>query len=127
MRSARLFAAMVLTAALALPGLVSLSPAQAVAKPHRQFVYAKIVRLPSGTLSFRAQVQNYPNGYIALMKKNCLTCDWYRDRLRRTTAYGRIFLPVGAPPSGRWYWRYRTPETPTHALTYSSTWYTFRH
>lgn len=126
MSLARHFAAVVLTAALALPGLVPVSWAQAEGKPSRHFVYAKIVKLPDGTLSFRAQVQNYPNGYIALMKKNCRTCTWYRDRLRRTGDYGRIMLPVGAPPSGRWYWRYRTPETPTFALTYSSTWYTYQ-
>lgn len=126
MRHTRFIAAVILTASLVLPGLSGVS-AQADVKPHRHFVYAKIVTLPAGTLSFRAQVANYPTGYIALMKKNCLTCAWYRDRLRKTTPFGRIFLPVTAPLTGRWYWRYRTPETPNFAVTYSSTWYTFRH
>lgn len=119
-------AAALLIVSLLLSGLVASSPASGTSKPHRHFIYAKIVKLPGGLLSFRAQVEDYPFGSIALMKKNCATCTWYRDRLRKTGAFGRIFLPVGAPLVGRWYWRYRTPETPRYAVTYSSTWYTFR-
>lgn len=126
MRPARLLALLLLTMALLAPGVAANALNGAAAKPHRHFVYAKIITLPSGTLSFRARVADYPLGYIALMKKDCSTCAWHRDRLRRTTLFGRIFLPVPAPPSGRWYWRYRTPETPKYAVTYSSTWYTYR-
>ena len=60
------------------------------------------------------------------MKKNCATCVWHRVALRRTSDTGGIALPVTAPAQGRWYWRYRTPETPTFAISYSATWYTFR-
>ncbi len=126
MRSVRLLAALLLTLVLLSVSGVALSTAQAAPKPHRTFTYAKIVKLPNGSLRFRARVANYPNSFIGLMKKTCLTCTWTRVALRRTDAGGHVDLPVQAPPSGRWYWRYRTPETPKFALSYSSTWYTYR-
>ncbi len=126
MRSTRLLAALVCAVVLVLPGAVAVSAAQGVAKPHRVFTFAKIVKLHDGSLSFRAHVAKYPNGFVALMKKTCATCTWNRVALRRTSASGRIVLPVSAPLQGRWYWRYRTPETPTFAITYSPTWYTYR-
>lgn len=36
--------------------------ADAAAKPYRVFMYARIIKLQDGTLSFRAQVKDYPNG-----------------------------------------------------------------
>lgn len=125
MRFTRLLLACVLSLALACPSV--LAATAFTGKPHRHFNYAKIVELPSGLLSFRAQVAHYPLSYIALMKKDCQACSWHREELRRTTLFGRIFLPVPTPPSGRWYWRYRTPETADYAVTYSATWYTYRH
>ncbi|MEJ7628303.1 MAG: hypothetical protein WKF54_01790 [Nocardioidaceae bacterium] len=127
MRLARLLAVLVLTVALLVPTVLATSTAGAAAKPHRHFNYSKIVKLQDGSLSFRAQVANYPNGFIALMKKTCLSCTWQRIAIRRTTEFGRIFMPVQAPAQGRWYWRYRTPETAKFAVTYSATWYTYRH
>lgn len=126
MRISRLLAALLVTLVLLLPSALAVSTATADGKPYRVFTFAKIVKLPSGALSFRAHIQKYPNGFVALMKKNCATCIWTRVALRRTTASGRIVMPVSAPVQGRWYWRYRTPETPTFAISYSSTWYTFR-
>lgn len=141
----RLIAALALVTAFLAGGLAATSPAEASlaatsrsgaapapkappgsnGKPHRHFIYAKIVRLPGGLLSFRAQVEDYPLGPIDLMKKNCKTCRWHVNRHATTTLFGRIFLPVGAPLQGRWYWRYRTPETAKYAVTFSSTWYTY--
>ncbi len=126
MSVSRLLSVTVLAVALILPIGVMSTAADGAGLPHRHFTYAKIVKLPNGDLSFRAQVANYPNGYIALMKKNCKSCTWFKVATRKTTKFGRIFMPVQAPPSGRWYWRYRTPATKHFALTYSSTWYTFR-
>ena len=125
MRFTRLCAALLCALVLVL-STVAASSAQSAAKPHRVFTSAKIVKLPNGSLSFRAHIAHYPNGFVGLMKKTCATCTWNRVALRRTTAFGRIMMPVGAPPQGRWYWRYRTPESPAFAVTYSSTWYTFR-
>jgi len=126
MRSARLLAALVCAVALLVPGAAGASPVQGAAKPHRDFRYAKIVKLQDGSLSFRARIADYPNGFVGLMKKTCGTCTWNRVAVRRTTEFGRIFMAVTAPAQGRWYWRYRTPETARFAVTYSSTWYTFR-
>jgi hypothetical protein len=126
MRWIRLGTVIALVAIFWLPAIPT-SAAGAVDRPHRVFTYAKIVKLPGGTLSFRAQVKDYPLGPIALMKKKCAACAWSRVAVRRTTQFGRVFSNVPAPAQGRWYWRYRTPATPTFALTYSSTWYTYRH
>jgi hypothetical protein len=126
MRFTRFLTAMLCALALLLP-VAAISSAQAAAKPHRVFTYAKIVKLPNGSLSFRAHIANYPAGFVGLMKKTCATCTWSRVALRRTTASGRIVMPVSAPTEGRWYWRYRTPESPSFAISYSSTWYTYRH
>ncbi len=126
MRSARLLAALVCAVALLVPAAAGASSAQGAAKPHRDFLYAKIVKLQDGSLSFRARIADYPNGFVGLMKKTCRTCTWNRVAVRRTTDFGRIFMAVTAPAQGRWYWRYRTPETARFAVTYSSTWYTFR-
>ena len=124
MRFIRPFAALLCALVLLLPSAAS--SADGAAKPHRVFTFAKIVKLRNGSLSFRAHVAHYPNGFVGLMKKDCGSCTWHRVALRRTSASGRIVMPVTAPAQGRWYWRYRTPETPTFAVTYSSTWYTFR-
>jgi hypothetical protein len=109
------------------PTALGAGAAPMATKPHRVFTYAKIIKLDDGTLSFRAQIEDYPGGVVALMKKTCKTCDWSRAAVRRTTEFGRVFSAVPAPAEGRWYWRYRTPQTPEFAVTYSSTWYTFRH
>jgi hypothetical protein len=121
------FLGVLLATALPGPAVLSGSPAWGAGKPHRVFTYAKIVKLDDGTLSFRAQIQDYPDGVVALMRKTCRTCPWARSAVRRTTEFGRVFSTVPAPAEGRWYWRYRTPATPDFAVTFSSTWYTFRH
>ena len=126
MRCARLLATGVLTLVIAVAGQFATASAHATGKPHREFVYAKIIKLEDGSLSFRARVADYPDGYVALMKKTCRTCTWSRVAIRRTTDFGRVFMPVPAPSQGRWYWRYRTPQTADFAVSYSATWYTFR-
>jgi hypothetical protein len=127
MRQMRLVLAVMFMVALLTPSVLVGSSATGASKPHRVFTYAKIVKLDDGTLSFRAQIQDYPNGVVALMKKTCKTCTWTRAAVRRTSEFGRVFSAVPAPAEGRWYWRYRTPQTTEFALTYSATWYTFRH
>jgi hypothetical protein len=126
MRLTRLLAALLCALVLLLPSAVAVSSAQAAGKPHRVFTFAKIVKLHNGSLSFRAHIAKYPDGVVALMKKTCPSCAWSRAAVRRTTASGRIVMPVPAPAQGRWYWRYRTPKTPTFAVTYSATWFTYR-
>jgi hypothetical protein len=127
MRFSRPLATTMLTLALAVPSAAAVSSADAAGKPHRDFTYTKIVKLRDGSLEFRAHIARYPNGFVGLMKKTCATCTWNRVALRRTTDTGGIRMPVSAPVDGRWYWRYRTPETPNFAVTYSATWYTYRH
>lgn len=127
MRFSRFIAVFALMVALVAPVVLATQSADAAPKPKRHFVYAKIIKLPSGDLSFRAQIAKYPNGSVSLMRKDCVTCTWHRTALKKTTAYGRVFTPVGTPPTGRWYFRYLTPATPKFALTHSATWYTYRH
>jgi hypothetical protein len=104
---------------------LSSASADAAAKPHRQ-ITAKIVKLGPQSLQIRARVPNYPMRHTFLDKKNCIKCRWHIVARKNTTRYGRVFSPVGAPASGRWYFRVGTPETPGFATSFSPTFYTYR-
>ena len=126
MRFPRLLAVAATSLALMLPLVATSSTsADAAAKPHRH-ITAKIVKVSRQTLQIRAHVPNYPNRHTFLDKKNCLKCSWHIVSRRNTTRYGRVFYPVGAPASGRWYFRVGTPATPGFATSFSPTFYTYR-
>jgi hypothetical protein len=103
----------------------SSASADTATKPHRQ-ITAKIVKLGPQSLQIRAHVPNYPHRHTFLDKKNCLKCAWHIVARKNTTAYGRVFYPVGAPASGSWYFKVGTPETPGFATSFSPTFYTYR-
>jgi hypothetical protein len=99
--------------------------ADAAAKPHRQ-ITAKIVKVSRQTLQIRVHVPNYPGRHTYLQKKVCAKCTWKVVARKKTSGQGRVFYPVGAPASGRWYFRVGTPETPGFATSYSPKFYTYR-
>jgi hypothetical protein len=124
----RLLTAVAVSAVLLLPaGAPSSASAEspAAVKAHRT-ITAKIVKVSRTTLQIRAHVQNYPHRHTFLDKKRCATCVWRIVARKNTSRYGRVFYPVGAPLTGRWYFRVGTPETPRFATSYSPKFYTYR-
>jgi hypothetical protein len=115
----------VTSAALLLPvsALPSIS-ADAALKPHRT-ITAKVVK-PHATLQLHAHVANYPRGHTFLEKRNCATCGWHVVAKRDTSRVGRVSYPLGAPRTGRWYYRMGTPQTHDFARSYSRKFYTYR-
>ncbi len=123
----RFLAASVTAVALMAPA-ASLDTASAdfaaAARQHRD-ITAKIVNVTPQRLQIRAHVPHYPTRWTFLQKKLCGTCHWKIVARKQTTKYGRVFYPVGAPATGRWYFRVGTPETKRYATSYSPTFYTY--
>jgi hypothetical protein len=127
-RPLRLLTAAAVSAVLLLPAVAPSSASAesaAAAKAHRQ-ITAKIVKVSRETLQIRAHVTNYPHRHTFLDKKRCATCTWHIVSRKNTSKYGRVFYPVGAPATGRWYFRMGTPETARFATSYSPKFYTYR-
>jgi hypothetical protein len=126
-RQLRLLTAFAVAAALLLPAVApsSASAESAAAKPHRT-ITAKIVKVSRLTLQIRAHVRNYPHRHTFLDKKRCALCTWRIVARKKTSLFGRVFYPVGAPVTGRWYFRVGTPETRRFATSYSPKFYTLR-
>lgn len=125
MRLTRVLAVAVTSAAMMVP-VVSASTASAdpAPKPHRD-ITAKILNPTPQTLQIRARVPHYPMRHTFLQKKVCKTCHWKIVDRKITTKYGRVFYGVGAPATGRWYFRVGTPETMRYATSFSPTFYTY--
>lgn len=67
-------------------------------------------KLRDGSGRFHGKVQpRYRNKVIRLEKRRCASCGWDVVRSKRTGDYGRWRFNVGAPRSGRWWWRVSTP------------------
>jgi hypothetical protein len=67
-------------------------------------------RLRDGTGRFRGRVQpNYGNRVIYLEKRSCASCGWHKVRSNKTGDRGYWRFKVGAPSSGRWWWRVSVP------------------
>jgi hypothetical protein len=103
---------------------LSSASADAAAKPHRH-ITAKVTK-PHSTLQLHAHVFNYPNHITFLQKRNCAKCGWHIVSRRKTNDDGRVMYPLGAPATGRWYYRMGTPETDRFATSYSQKFYTYR-
>lgn len=84
-------------------------------------------RVTSSPLMFVGNVDpGWARSYVTIQKKNCLTCSWAFYRRALTNDDGVFRARLGAPSSGRWYFRTYIPATsPHYAPAYSSVWYTY--
>lgn len=84
-------------------------------------VYRPITgRIEDGTGRFHGRVTpNYAHRTIHLDKRSCGTCSWNRVRTDLTRIHGRYSFRVGAPRTGRWFWRVSTPATTAFIRSYS--------
>lgn len=73
---------------------------------HRNFG----ARLRDGSGRFHGRVRpHYAHKVIHLEKRWCGSCGWDRIRSKRTGDLGRFRFKVGAPNTGRWWWRVSVP------------------
>lgn len=84
-------------------------------------VYRPITgRIEDGTGRFHGRVTpTYAHRTIYLDKRSCGTCSWKRERTDLTRIHGRYSFRVGAPRTGRWFWRVSTPATTAFIRSYS--------
>ncbi|MGH3506087.1 MAG: hypothetical protein ACRDO2_02650 [Nocardioidaceae bacterium] len=101
-------------------------------QPSRAATHAAVhrifnARLRDGTGRFRGRVQpNYGNKVIYLEKRSCANCGWHRVRSKRTSDRGYWRFKVGAPSSGRWWWRASVPGSTAYIHSISGVFTTQR-
>lgn len=127
MRLTRILAATATSVALVVPAAsVAAGSTELQPKPTRQ-IDARIVNVTDTQLQLRAHVKgDYNKKPTHLMKKNCKSCDWRQVNKKRTDASGHVRYNVGAPRTGRWYYKIRTPETKRFRASFSPTFYTYQ-
>jgi hypothetical protein len=70
--------------------------------------------------SFHGRViPGYGHKRIFLEKRPCADCGWHRARSKVTGRHGKFHFTVGAPTSGRFWWRLRTPADARFITSYS--------
>lgn len=91
-------------------------------------VYRRIdARLQDGTGRFHGRVTpHYGHQKVSLQKRSCGTCSWRTVRNQRTSSRGRFSFTVGAPRTGRYFWRASTPATKKFIRSYSGVFSTYR-
>jgi hypothetical protein len=84
-------------------------------------------RLKDGSGRFHGRVRpRYGNRVIFLEKRWCADCGWDRVRAKRTGDLGRWRFKVGAPSSGRWWWRVSVPGSRLYIRSHSGVFTTER-
>jgi hypothetical protein len=114
------------TASADTAGTVATTSAAAAAAKAKRQIDAKIINVTRQQLQIRAHVHSYPMQWTFLQKKKCKSCTWHQVAKKKTTEHGRVFYKVGAPRTGRWYFRVGTPERKHFRTSYSDTFYTYR-
>ena len=133
MRLVRIAAVAATSVALALPvsaaqaslAGTSADSATAAALPQR-VIKSKIVNVNPQHLQIRTKVRNYPSAPTFLQKKDCRSCNWHQVDRKQTSRFGRVAYPVGAPSSGKWFYRVGTPKRAHFAVSYGQTFYTYQ-
>ncbi len=125
MRLTRALAIAATSVALLTPmSAVTGTSADAATKPHRQ-ITAKVTK-PHSVLQLHVHVPHFFGRKTFLEKRDCAKCSWHVVDRRRTDNMGRVVYPLGAPATGRWYYRAGTAPTPKFARSYSPKFYTYR-
>lgn len=84
-------------------------------------VYRSITgRIEDGSGRFHGRVTpRYGKRWVRLEKRSCGTCGWHRVRTARAGPRGGYSFKVGAPRSGKWYFRVSTAATTRFIRSYS--------
>lgn len=84
-------------------------------------------RLEDGSGRFHGRVvPRYGHHVISLDKRNCAKCSWRQVATTTTADRGRYSFKVGAPRTGRYYWRLQTPRSLKYKRSYSGVFTTER-
>jgi hypothetical protein len=95
-------------------------------QPSRQKTHVSVHRifnasLRDGTGRFHGRVQpKYGNKVIYLEKRPCASCGWHKARSKRTGDFGYWRFKLGAPSSGRWWWRVSVPGSTAYIRSHSA-------
>jgi hypothetical protein len=71
-------------------------------------------------------IPGYGHKRLFLEKRPCADCGWHRARSKITGRHGHFHFTVGAPTSGRFWWRLRTPADARFITSYSAVFSTSR-
>jgi hypothetical protein len=71
-------------------------------------------------------VPGYAHERLFLEKRPCADCGWHRSRSKVTGRHGKFHFTVGAPNSGRFWWRLRAPADIRFITSYSPVFSTTR-
>jgi hypothetical protein len=79
----------------------------------------------SGTANLRVHVKVrglpvYANRRASLQAKTCRGCNWHQSQVKRTTDRGVVVFPVGAPATGKRFYRALIPATTRYRVSYSN-------
>lgn len=90
-------------------GNINLNPSSAVTTVSATRLFHASIKAgkPYATLSGQMSPA-YAHGTVFLEMRTCTTCVWHRVRSKVTDSLSKWMFLVGAPPSGRYYWRVST-------------------
>jgi hypothetical protein len=71
-------------------------------------------------------IPGYAHKRIYLEKRPCAACGWHKARSKLTGRHGKFRFTVGAPATGRTWWRLRTPADTRFITSYSAVFSTER-
>jgi hypothetical protein len=79
----------------------------------------------SGTDNLRVRVKVhgrplYAGRRASLQAKSCRGCSWHRSQIKRTNDRAVVIFPVGAPATGRRFYRALIPATTKYRVSYSN-------
>jgi hypothetical protein len=119
------FALSTLVAVPALAGPVTAQPSSAaVQAPPKPARVVDATGQGSGTDSLRVRIKVrglpvYANGRASLQAKRCRGCAWHQSQVKRTNDRAVVVFPVGAPATGKRFYRALIPATAKYRVSYS--------
>lgn len=91
-------------------------------------ITSKMVKVSAHKIVFKGKVKGdpkYANKVVKIERRIGKKGDWKVYNKVRSTDLGNWKSPVGAPRTGRWYFRAVTPKTNNYRKSYSDVWYTY--
>jgi hypothetical protein len=91
-------------------------------------ITSKMENVSARKIVFKGKVKGdpkYANKVVKIERRIGKKGDWKTYNKVRSTDLGNWKSPVGAPRTGRWYFRAVTPKTNNYRKSYSDVWYTY--
>jgi len=91
-------------------------------------ITSKMENVSARKIVFKGKVKGdpkYANKVVKIERRIGKKGDWKSYNKVRSTDLGNWKSPVGAPRTGKWYFRAVTPRTNSYRKSYSDIWYTY--